>query len=176
MITYKGQKTVIGKRFLLEGQTVKYLGKIYGDKYLLEADGIQYILTESELDNLLEYEKDNAESNLIGNIKNNEKLKKVVIDYTEKELKLLSDLIAGKSTDIKTLNDYYQKEIDEISFLNRYDLPKTPKDNISLEAQQSFLNDVNRNVSDKNIVALISSLLDFIASNNKGDENNGDIQ
>lgn len=176
MITYKGQKTVIGKRFLLEGKTVKYLGKIYGDKHILEADNIQYILTENELDNLLEYEKDNAESNLVKNIGNNDELKKLIISYTEKELNLLSDLISGKSDDKKALNDYYQKEVNELSVLNRYDLPKTQKDNISLEAQQSFLNDINRNVSDTNVVALISSLLDFIASNNKGDEKNGDIQ
>lgn len=171
MITYKGQKTVIGKRFIYEGQTVTYMGKIYGDKHLFESAKQEYILTESELEYLDEYK----ESNIVKDIKNNDKIKDVIIDYTEKELNLLNDLIVGKNKDINTLNDYYQKEIDELMFLNKYDLPKIKNTGISLEAQKSFLTDINRNVSDTGIVSLITNLQDFIASN-KGDENNGDIQ
>lgn len=166
MITYKGQPTVIGKRFLYEGQTVRYKGKIYGDKHLFEAHGIEYIFTESELANLGTYE---IESNIVKDIKNNDKLKEVIIDYTQKELNLLNDLISGKSNDIGALNEYYQKEMDELMFLNKYDLPILKNTDISLEAQRSFLNDINRNVSDTGIVALLANLQDFIASN-KGDE------
>ena len=166
MITYKGQTTVIGKRFLYEGQTVKYKGKIYGDKHLFEANGIEYIFTENELENLGTYK---VESNTIKDIKNNTKLKETILGYTEKELNLLSDLISGKSNDINALNDYYQKEVDDLSVLNTYDLPTLKNTGISLEAQRSFLNDINRNISETGVISLITNLRDFIASN-KGDE------
>lgn len=169
MITYKGQKTVIGKKFIYEGEILKYIGKIYGDSYnFVNDNGIEYILSESELDILEEYS-----SPKVNDIKGNDTLKKTLIEYTERELNIINDLLAGKTKDRAALNELYEKEINDIQFLNKYDLPKNPNDNISLEAQKSYLDDLNRNISNGNIVSLLTSLNDFIASNKKGGEDNG---
>ena len=162
MITYKGQKTVIGKRFIYDGEILKYTGKIYGDSYgFINSNNVEYILTESDLDNLQDY-------GTINEISGKEKVKKTIIDYTEKELALLNDIIAGKSNDINALTDLYEKELSEIRFLNKYDLPKMPKDDVTLEAQKSYLDELNRNISTKSIIAVVASLDSFIASNKKG--------
>ena len=174
MITYKGQKTVIGKRFIYEGEVLKYTGKIYGDSYNFTNDkGIEYILSESDLANLKDYELSEADSNIINNIDGKDKLKEVLIDYTEKELAMLNDLLNGKSNDINSLNALYEKELEELMFLNKYDMPTKPQDNVTLEAQKSYLDELNRNISNKNIIAILTSLQSFIASNKKGGEDNG---
>lgn len=165
MITYKGQKTVIGKRYLYEGQIIRYQGKIYGDKHLFKSSDLEYILSESDLNDLQSFEVESAKIDIVKNIQNNDELKNTIIDYTQKELNLLSDLIAGKSKDVASLNKLYQEEIDELLFLNKYGQPNVKNSNISLEAQQSYLNNINRNVSDTSIISLLASLQDFIASN-----------
>ena len=176
MITYKGQRTVIGKRFIYEGEVIKYTGKIYGDNYnFTNKDGVEYVLSESDLANLEEYELSEADSNIINNISGKDELKKTLVEYTEKELALLNDIINGKSKDTTALNNLYQDELDKLLFLNKYDMPIKPQDNITLEAQKSYLDELNRNVSDKNIVAILTSLQSFIASNKKGGEDNGNI-
>ena len=69
MITYKGQKTVIGKKFIYEGEVLKYTGKIYGDSYnFTNSNGIEYILSESDLINLEEYSLPEADTNIIKNL------------------------------------------------------------------------------------------------------------
>lgn len=174
MITYKGQKTVIGKKFIYEGEVLKYTGKIYGDSYNFTNDkGIEYILSESDLTNLEEYSLPEADTNIIKNLDSKDTIKNVLIDYTEKELALLNDLIAGKSNDINALNELYSKEIADIQFLNKYDTPIANSNNISLAAQKSYLEDVNRNISSQNIVGLITNLQNFMASNNKEGEQDG---
>lgn len=166
MITYKGQKTVIGKRYFYEGQIVRYKGKIYGDQHLFDNNnGVEYILSESDLHDLQNFEVESAQLDIVGNIDDNSKLKETLIEYTKKELDLLNNLIAGKSNDIKTLNSYYQDEIEKLSFLNKYGQPKVKHNNISLEAQKSYLDDINRNVSEVSIISLLANLQDFISSN-----------
>lgn len=166
MITYKGQKTVIGKRFIYEGEVIKYTGKIYGDQYsFITNKDVEYILSESDLIKLKEYNINGEDTNTVKDVDIDNKLKDVIIKYTEQELNLLSDLIAGKETDKSKLNDLYKKEYDELVFLNKYDKLKGTADNISLEAQQGYLKDVNRNVSSVNIITLLTSLLNFMASN-----------
>lgn len=166
MITYKGQKTVIGKRFIYEGEVIKYTGKIYGDSYnFTNNNGVEYILSESDLIKLKEYNINGEDTNTVKDVDMNNKLRDVILKYTEQELNLLSDLIAGKEKDKNKLNELYQKEYDELVFLNKYDELKSTADNISLEAQQGFLKDVNRNISSVNLITLLTSLLNFIASN-----------
>lgn len=166
MITYKGQKTVIGKRFIYEGEVIKYTGKIYGDSYnFTNSNGVEYILSESDLIKLKEFNINGEDTNTVKDVDMNNKLRNVILKYTEQELNLLSDLIAGKEKDKNKLNELYQKEYDELVFLNKYDELKNTADNISLEAQQGFLKDVNRNISSVNLITLLTSLLNFIASN-----------
>jgi len=43
-----------------------------------------------------------------------------------------------------------------------------PKDDVTLEAQKSYLDELNRNISTKSIIAVVASLDSFIASNKKG--------
>ncbi len=172
MITYKGQKTVIGKRFLYENNVVTYAGKIYGDQYLFKNNDTEYILSESELTNLFEYTPDGKAS--IGVIDKGNKLRDTVLTYTEKELALLNDLIAGKTDDIDALNELYQNEYDELVFLDKYVQPTPTLDTVSLEAQKSYFSDINRNISNTDIVNLLASLQNFIKSN-KGGNNNGTV-
>lgn len=159
MITYKGQKTVIGKRFIYENEILKYTGKIYGDSYgFINNNGIEYILLESDLDKLKDYDTDK------------EDLKALLINYTEQELNLINDILVGKSNNIEALNELYKKEIAELTPLNKYSISKSSQEDISLEAQKSYLTDLNRNISENNITAIIVSLQSFIDSNLKGDE------
>lgn len=166
MITYKGQKTVIGKRFIYEGEVIKYTGKIYGDSYnFTNSNGVEYILSESDLIKLKEFNINGEDTNTVKDVDMNNKLRNVILKYTEQELNLLSDLIVGKEKDKNKLNELYQKEYNELVFLNKYDELKNTANNISLEAQQGFLKDVNRNISSVNLITLLTSLLNFIASN-----------
>lgn len=174
MITYKGQRTVIGKRFIYEGEILKYTGKIYGDNYnFINNNGIEYILSESELSNLEDYELSEADSNIINNMTDKDTIKSIIINYTEQELALINDILVGKSNNINALNALYEKELNELMSLNKYSMPK-PNTGYSLEAQKSYLNDLNRNISSANIVSLLTNLQTFIASNKEG-ETNGTI-
>jgi len=174
MITYKGQKTVIGKRFIYESNIITYNGKIYGDSYLFTDKDTEYILTESDLIKLKEYNINGEDTNTIKDVDNDNVLRDLILDYTEKEIALVSDLIVGKETDVSKLNELYQKEYDELIFLNKYDLPNSGNHTISLEKQLMYLRSVNRNISSVNIIELLTSLQNFIDSN-KGGDNNGDI-
>ena len=165
MITYKGQQTVIGKRFFYEGQTVKYKGKIYGDKHLFLAGGIEYILDESDLLKLNEYNINGEDTNTIKDIDTKDILKNVILNYTEKQLNIINDILNNKDKDISKLNNLYKEEFEKLKFLNKYSLPKDRQTDISLEAQKSYLENVNRNISGVNLVTLLVSLLNFIASN-----------
>lgn len=175
MITYKGQKTVIGKHFIYEGETLTYLGKIYGDSYNFISDKqVQYILDESDLPKLKEYNINGEDTNTIKDVDTNNVLRDIILKYTEKELNLISDLLQGKTDNKEELNKLYEEEYKELSFLNKYDIPPKENSNVSLEAQQSFLKEINRNVSGVNIITLLASLQDFIVSN-KGDEIDANI-
>lgn len=176
MITYKGQKTVIGKRFIYENEVLKYTGKIYGDSYsFVNNNGTEYILAESDLDNLKEYSLPEEKTNIIGNMDGKEKIKQTLIDYTQKELNLLNDISAGKSNDVNALTELYEKELEELRPLSKYDMSKATLENISLEAQQSFLEELNRNISNKNIVTILVNLQNYIASNKKGGSTDANI-
>ena len=171
MITYKGQKTVIGKKFIYEGEVLKYTGKIYGDSYNFTNQlGVEYILSESDLDNLKEYSLREEEQNIINNIPGKEKIKATIINYTEKELALINDILVGKSNDIASLNKLYQDEINALQFLNKYDPAKSIQDTISLDAQKGYLDELNRNISNKSIISILASLRDFINSNKEGEQ------
>lgn len=174
MITYKGQKTVIGKRFFYESKVITYEGKIYGDQHLFKDSDTEYILSESELIKLKEYNINGEDTNTIKDVDNDSVLRNLILDYTDKEIDLLSDIIAGKSDDIEALNELYQNEYDELVFLNKYDLPDNGNNNVSLAMQLNYLKQVNRNISGVNIITLLASLRDFINSN-KGGNNNGTV-
>lgn len=166
MITYKGQRTVIGKRFIYEGEVIKYTGKIYGDQFSFISDkDVEYILSESDLIKLKEYNINGEDTNTIKDIDVDDKLRNIVLEYTKKELDLLNNLIAGKEQDINKLNALYQAEYDELKVLNKYTLINNNDSTIPLDAQLSYLKEINRNISGTNIISLLTNLQDFIESN-----------
>ena len=171
MITYKGQKTVIGKRFFYEDELVKYNGKIYGDQFsFMSEDNTEYILTESDLIKLKEYNINGEDTNTVKDIDNDDVLRDTILDYAEKEIALLSDLLVGKETDVNKLNEIYQNEYDDLIFLNKYELYNNRDTDIPLENQLRYFKDINRNISGVNIVELLTSLNDFINSNKGGNK------
>lgn len=171
MITYKGNKLVIGKRFIYENEVLKYLGKIYGDSYNFstEDNNREYILSESDLEDLKEYKIIN-EANLLAEEDENDFLKDKLIDYTKKELDLLNDLINGKSDDTSELLELYRKEYNDFRALNNSEYTSEAIDNISLEAQLYYLNSIYRNISETNIISLLANLKNYIKTLEKGDE------
>jgi hypothetical protein len=122
-------------------------------------------LSESDLIKLKEYNINGEDTNTVKDIDNDNKLKDIIIKYTKQELDLINDILAGKNNDINKLNSLYKQEYDELQFLNKYGISKEKQTDISLDAQKSYLDEVNRNVSGVNIVTLLVSLLNFIASN-----------
>lgn len=171
MITYKGNKLVIGKRFIYDNEILKYIGKIYGDQYNFstENDNKEYILSESELDNLKDYSILN-ETNLISEEDENDFLKNKLIDYTKKELDLLNDLTNGKSEDTSELLELYKKEYNDFRALNNSEYTSEAIDNISLEAQLYYFNSIYRNISEVNIITLLANLKNYIKTLEKGGE------
>lgn len=168
MITYKGNKLVIGKRFLYENEILKYTGKIYGDKYNFATDNDckEYILSESELDKLQDYK---TESMSISEADTDDFLKNKLIDYTKQELDILNDLINNKSQDTEKLVDLYKKEYNEFRALNNNPYTSGATDTISLEAQLYYFNSIYRNISEVNIVNLLANLKNYIRSLEKED-------
>ena len=170
MITYKGNKLVIGKRFLYENEVIKYIGKIYGDRYnfTTENNHKEYILSESELDYLKDYKLN--EANLIKEEDKDDFLKNKLIDYTEKEIAILNNLINGKSKDTNELLELYKQEYNDFRALNNSQYTSSAIDTISLEAQLYYLNSIYRNISETNIINLLANLKNYIRSLEKGDE------
>jgi len=170
MITYKGNKLVIGKRFIYENEILKYIGKIYGDKYNFSTENThkEYILSESEIENLQDYKAD--KDNTISNNDENDLLKEKLIDYTEKEIAILNDLINNKSKDTQKLVDLYKEEYNDFRTLNKNEYTSQAIDTISLEAQLYYLNSIYRNISSVNVINLLANLKSYIRSLEKGDE------
>ena len=168
MITYKGNRLVIGKRFLYENEVLRYIGKIYGDSYNFstENDNKEYILSESELSKLQDYK---TESMTISEADSDDFLKNKLIDYTKQEIDILNDLVNNKSQDTSKLVDLYKKEYNDFRALNNNQYTSGATDTVSLEAQLYYLNSIYRNISEVNIVNLLANLKNYIRSLEKED-------
>ena len=136
----------------------------------MSEDNTEYILTESDLIKLKEYNINGEDTNTVKDIDNDDVLRDTILDYAEKEIALLSDLLVGKETDVNKLNEIYQNEYDDLIFLNKYELYNNRDTDIPLENQLRYFKDINRNISGVNIVELLTSLNDFINSNKGGNK------
>lgn len=166
MITYKGNKLVIGKRFLYENEVLRYIGKIYGDNYnfATEDNNKEYILSESELSKLQDYKITISEADSDNFLKNK------LIDYTKQELDILNDLVNNKSQDTQKLVDLYKKEYNDFRALNPNEYTASAIDTVSLEAQLYYFNSIYRNISEVNIINLLANLKNYIRSLEKEDK------
>lgn len=160
MITYKGSKLVIGKRFIIEGELNTYQGKIFGNMHkFVNKNNQETILTEQEANSLNQYKLN--EHSLLSEQDNADDLKQLVISYTDKQLKLCEE----KPTNIyQLLLNSFKEEIEKLQEQGlAYQVSYRELGTKDLLQQiQSFLKDTQHNISDTSMPNIYVQLNNYV--------------
>lgn len=172
MITYKGNKLLIGKRFIYENEVVSYQGKIYGNHHSFSKDGVEFVLTEEETSNLKEYSPI-----LLEELDNSDDIYQLIASYTDKQLNMINNNNSNSKDLLVNLANSFQEELNNLSSNNlaynhNYQIIDGDEDYI-LDVIKNYLNDVVYNVSQTSLPTHYTQLNNFIYNINRlqGDSN-----
>lgn len=160
MITYKGSKLVIGKRFIIEGELGMYQGKVFGNMHrFITKDSQEIILTEQEANQLEQFRLN--EHSLLSEQDNAEDLRQIIISYTDKQLNICKD----KPTNVyHLLLSSFKEEIDKLQeqgMTYQVSYRELSSNNL-LDQIESFLKDTQHNISDTSMPNIYVTLNNYI--------------
>lgn len=171
MITFKGSPLVKGKRFIKENDILEYKGKVFTEFHeFINQDNTSIILTEQEALSLKPYKLN--EHSLIEEQDNSDDLYQVVTSYTDKQLNMLSD--RDNPTLLTDLLNSFQEEINKLSSLGLAYQTSITKFNGTMDelfdAMESYLKNVQRNISETSLPNIYVQLNSFIYNLQKAGE------
>lgn len=164
MITYKGNKLVVGKHFIYEGDVIEYKGKVFGNMHQFDSNGTQIVMTEQEANNLKGYKLN--EHSLLAEQDNSEELYQVITSYTDNQLNIIEN---GPSNKLwEDLLNSMKEEVNKLSELGlAYETSINPIDGNKSYLQElimDFLQDTQRNISNTSLPNIYTQLNNFIYS------------
>ena len=162
-ITYKGNNLVENKHFVYENDIIQYRGKIYGDRFLFGNEHTEYILDESDLQDL----QQSRVSDIVKEEDENNNIKEKIQEYIKEALDYINSYQIGKNSDLNNLINIYKSIMNYMKDNNKNISIGTKLDTISIEAQKSYLKELYRNRTEINFNNLYNTLNNFIYSLNK---------